>query len=108
MTETWAENEELWEALDLLVSESWLPLKELLDIAFEHRDEFQMFSTALLFGGVGTFVRVYHECRSEANTPQQSFGEAMGAVQADRRMQAVFQQATNQVIDAQVERMGEE
>ena len=104
----WTEDEKMWEALDELVDSSWQPLKELLDLAYEYREQFQPFSIALLFGGMGTFTRVYYECRSQANSSEQAFQEAMLAVQADRRMQAVFQKATNDAVDAQVERMGGE
>jgi len=109
MTDTgWDDDEQIWTALDEFVAASWLPLKELLDCAFEHQAEYQPVTSALLFGGLGTFVRVYHERRSESNSPQQAFIDAMQSVQADRRVQSVFQTATESAIDNKINRMGGE
>lgn len=104
----WFEDEEIWERLDDLVEASWIPLKELLDKAHEYKGQYQPFSVALLFGGLGTFTRVYATCRSEANGPKEAFAEAMTAVQSDRRMQSVFQKATQDAVDAHVNRLGGE
>ena len=101
----WVDDENIWEALDELVLAAGPPMKELLDQSYEYKEQFQPFSIALLFGGFGTFCKVYYECRAELNTSQQAFAEAMTAVQADRRMQAVFQKATNDAVDAGVKRM---
>ena len=106
MTE-WHEDEQVWDALDLAVEAVWLPLKDLLDLLHEHRDELEPQSSAFLFGGLGQFVRVYATRRGESNTPVQAYVDAMAAVQNDRRIQTVFQQAAEEAVDARVKEMKE-
>jgi hypothetical protein len=103
--EGWQDDLLFWQSLDHFVEVAWLPLKELLDVLHEHEDEMDPPAKAFIFGGIGQFMRVYATRRSEANTPVQAFNDAMHTVHNDRRVQAVFAGAANQMVDSAVENL---
>ena len=103
----WSENSQFWDNLDHLIQTSWLPLKEFIDVAKEHEDEFTLQTNALLFGGLGTFVRTYARMRSDMNDHQTSFHSALIAVHSDHRMRMMIGEATNMMVDQTIDRMKE-
>lgn len=103
--DSWNTDPNFWEALDKLVEASWLPLKELLDVVFEHKDTIGREPQAFLFGVIGNFVRVYYEMRAMTNPPQVSFNEGMQTVFSDRRVQELFQLGMQSAVDNKVSQM---
>ncbi len=105
----WEDDARIWERLDVLMGETWLPLKELLDVIVEYRDEIPLQGEALMFGGLGTFVMRYNELRMQgANNPQTCLFEAVLAVQNDRRVRQFMGHMMESQIDENVQKMQEE
>ena len=105
--EQWYEDEQVWENLDKLIHEAWLPLKEFLDVMQEHDDELSLEVKANLFGGLGVFCLTYAQMRKDANNCIDAFNEAMLSVQNDSRQVKLRERAIHQVIDAKVENLNE-
>ena len=103
----WDDDPIFWASLDDFVHLCWTPLKELLDVLYEHRDELAPHGQALLFGGLGKFIQIYHHSRAHGFDEVESFNEAVRAVQADTRVQSMVESAANQTVDLTVERMKE-
>jgi hypothetical protein len=103
----WSDNPLFWESLDSLVQNAWRPLKEFLDVCREHEDEFTLQTNALLFGGLGTFVRKYAMMRADLNSHQVAFEQALIACHSDHRMRAMMGQAADMMVDNAVEKMKE-
>lgn len=105
--ESWQDDPAFWETLDQLINESWLPLKNFLDVLKDHDDELTLQSKAMISGGIGTFVRVYALRRSDSNPPEIAFQEALSAVYADPRVRELTQQAADKMVDAKITQMKE-
>ena len=76
-----------------------IALKELLDVMHEYGAEVHPNLRAMLFGGLGKFVMSYHDLRADLNDPMHSFQMALGAVHDDRRIQALFGQTAEAMVD---------
>jgi hypothetical protein len=75
---TWQEDPNFWTALDGFAHLSWIPLKELLDVLYEHRHEIAEI---------------------------EAFNAGVQAVQMDPRVKRLIEQSANQLVDGQVDRM---
>ena len=104
-SELWSDDERFWDALDEATSAAWLPLKEFLDVVFDHQDELPLISQALLFGILGGFVKEYVEARGELNDPPVALEMALSNVMNDRRVQSMMKGGIDQTIDNHVEGM---
>jgi len=102
---TWIDDDRFWVALDDYTAQSWPSLKQLLDVLYEHKDDLEIQAQAFLFGGLGKFVRIYHELRQDLNKPEVCFSEAFIAVQKDRRIQMLSQLTAEQMVDKKVQNM---
>ena len=109
MTEAplWNEDPQFWITLDELVASSWMPFKAFLEAVQKHDDEFNIVTQAILFGGLGNFMRVYSVSRGEGLTPTESFNKAVATIGQDSRVLQVMQQGANRVVDSKVEAMKE-
>jgi len=106
MTEiAWNDDVLFWESLDSFVAIAWLPFNELIDVLHEHQSEMDEPTKAILFAGMGGFMRVYARQRQEGQDPLVAFNAAMNTVHHDRRVQAVFGAAANQVVDNAVQNL---
>ena len=51
--ESWQDDPAFWETLDQLINESWLPLKNFIDVLKDHDDELTLQSKAMIMGEIG-------------------------------------------------------
>jgi hypothetical protein len=102
---TWQEDPNFWIALDGFAHLSWIPLKELLDVLYEHRLEIAEQGNAMLFGGIGRFMQTYTTARRDGATEIEAFNAGVQAVQTDPRVKRLIEQSANQLVDGQVDRM---
>ena len=104
----WVQDARVWEKIDNLMLEVWLPLKEFLDVFHEYNSELTPQAQAIMFGGLGTLVMKYCELRQQnANQPPDCLQEAFATVHADKRVQHLMGQAMNIGIDSKIQEMKE-
>ena len=101
----WDEDANFWNAIDGFAHLSWIPLKELLDVLYEHRDEFGPQANAIIFGGVGKFIQTYIHARSAGASEVDAFNDGVRAIQRDPRVKRIIESSANLVIDTQVDKM---
>tara|TARA_R110002110_G_scaffold248989_4_gene465192 strand:+ start:5920 stop:6249 length:330 start_codon:yes stop_codon:yes gene_type:complete len=106
MMPDWNDDPRFWDSLDNLVSVSWKPLKELIDILSE-TDDLPLQTKALLMGGLGTFTRIYATRRSESNPPPMAFQSAVESVYSNQHVKALMGQAADAMVDSKIEVMKE-
>lgn len=106
--ETWVTDARFWDALDNLVVHNGLPLKELLDVLYEYKDNLSIEVLGMLFGGIGEFFKTYSRSRRETNSPVASFELAVHAAQNSPLMQQYMAWSVNQMIDNKVQVMKNE
>ena len=105
----WQTDDRVWQQIDILLHEMWLPLKDFLDVFHEYNSELSLQTQAIMFGGVGTLVMKYCELRSNnMNPPDVSLQEAIAVVHNDKRVKQFMSQALNVGIDNKINQMKEE
>jgi hypothetical protein len=105
----WAQDDRIWDKIDILLHEMWLPLKDFLDIFHEYNHELNPQTQAIMFGGVGTLVMKYCELRNnDSSHPESCLQEAIATVHNDKRVQQFMANAINIGIDTKIQQMKED
>lgn len=104
----WYEDEQLWEAIDDLMKVTSKPLKEVLDLLYEHESTLHPLAKTILYGGLATLVSNYTKFRINKNPPSVSFEQSVKAVQNNPLMIRMFAQGIESSIDEKVEAMKNE
>lgn len=100
--EHWSDDPRFWDRLDKFAKDAGLDFKRLADVLFEYNNQLDPHIAAMLFGGVGSFLKTYNLHEGE---PREKFGMAMRAVHENPRMQKLFSGMTMEAIDSKVENM---
>lgn len=101
----WEDNPLLWEKLDDLMTNTALETKELLDVLYEHRDEFNPMLHGLLFGAYGQLVMSYNIARKESNNPKLSLAIGLEKVLENPHFGALMKANMQNVVDEVVTKM---
>lgn len=105
----WTDDQEVWETLDDLMTNSWPMMNLFLNSLAKHKQELPDMMKGLLFGGLGQFSKSYNEARSESNKPEHAVALALQEVISNPHFSILMGMGVDNAIDNRVSKMkGEE
>ena len=98
----WSDDPQFWDRLDDFCKAAGIPFRDLAQTLFKYDSQMDANISAMLFGGVGEFLKAYSTSRFQGLEAMESFKEGMKAVHNNPRMKRMFEGMTVQAVDGKV------